>query len=147
MAAADQKSHPVLHHLLLSTLFFLLCVCVHVCMCACTCMCVRSHLSATDKSRFGLRTDWLGGVSLGHVGCQGARRCPPCTPNPPQSLPPPPPPPLQLPISPFSPKELSVKTLPPNQSLMGHTRHEFRAGRDRHHRRRARQRLRSRLGE
>lgn len=93
MAAADLKSHPVLHRLLLSPLFALgVCVCV--------------YLSVTDKSRFGPPNRLCGSVeSLGHVGCQGARKCPPS--------------------SPICLEELSVKMLPPNQSLMGHGRHEF----------------------
>lgn len=86
MAAGDLKSHPVLHHLLLSPLFFF-CVCV--------------YLSVTAKSRFGPNRLCGLVLSLGHVGCQEARKCPPCL------------------------EDLSVKMLPPNQSLMGHTRHEF----------------------
>ncbi len=67
MAARDSKSHPVLHRLLLSPFppSFFLCVC----------------LSVTDKSRFG--PNRLRGLvlSLGHVGCQGARKCPPALRN------------------------------------------------------------------
>ncbi len=59
MAARDLKSHPVLHRLLLSPFF---CVCV--------------YLSVTDKSRFGPNRLWGLVLSLGHVGCQGARKCP-----------------------------------------------------------------------
>lgn len=87
MAARDLKSHPVLHHLLLSPPPTYVCVCV--------------YLSVTDKSRFGPNRLCGLVLSLGHVGCQGAHKCPPCL------------------------EELSVKMLPPNQSLTGHTRHEF----------------------
>lgn len=64
-------------------------------------VCVCVYLSVTDKSRFGPNRLCGLVLSLGHVGCQGARKCPPCL------------------------EDLSVKMLPPNQSLMGHTRHEF----------------------
>lgn len=46
-------------------------------------------------------TDWGLLPSLGHVGCQEARQMPPCL------------------------EALSVKMLPPNQSLMGFMRHGF----------------------
>lgn len=64
-------------------------------------VCVCVYLSVTDKSRFGPNRLCGLVLSLGHVGCQEAHKCPPCL------------------------EELSVKMLPPNQSLTGHTRHEF----------------------
>lgn len=69
MAGRDLKSHPVLHRLLLSPFFFFfsLSVCV--------------YLSVTDKSRFGPNRLWGLVLSLGHVGCQGARKCPPALRN------------------------------------------------------------------
>lgn len=47
--------------------FFFLSVCV--------------YLSVTDKSRFGPNRLWGLVLSLGHVGCQGARKCPPALRN------------------------------------------------------------------
>lgn len=90
MAARNLKSHPVLHRLLLSP------VCVGVF--------VRLLISLPTNPDL-TQADWGSAHSLGHVGWQGARKCPPSS--------------LRL-------EELSVKKQPPNQSLMGVMRHGFR---------------------
>lgn len=65
------KWQPQIWKVILS---FIVCFYLHFLHLVCVCV----YLSVTDKSTFGPPNRLCGSVeSLGHVGCQGARKCPP----------------------------------------------------------------------